>query len=693
MTPMYFNRELSWIEFNARVLSEGLNPSVPLLERLRFLQIVSSNFDEFFMVRVSGLKRAKDLNTLAQVSGRVHELVTTQYNALNQDILPRLADQGLIYVPHSRYSKEQEQFVNTLFIQELFPILTPLRVEDQLPFPYIASRRLHVAYTLDSFVESDDQDAAAPVSLLQIPPSLPRVIWLPSDGDKRQFTLIDDVLTLCGTMLFPGYNVTGCLFFRVTSDADISVDEDSYGSFIDAMETVLSERKFSKPVRLEVSCRKGDRVERELSRLLQLKLGLSDDDLYQLDGMPDLATLSELTDVSGFDHLRYPEWKHFWPVELEPGTPMWSFLRDRDLLLCPPYQSIDPLIQFINDAADDPTVLAIKMTLYRTSGDSPIVHALERAARSGKQVTVFVELKARFDEQRNISWVNRLEHSGAIVIYGLVNLKVHAKVLLVVRREETGIMRYVHLSTGNYNEKTASLYSDCSLFTTNLELATDATLFFNMISGYSAIQTMSRLSLSPVTMKKRLIELIHRETACSTPESPGLIMAKMNSLCHEDVIQALYTASQHNVRILLNVRGICQLVPGIPGLSENIQVVSIVDRYLEHARICYFQNAGAEELYLSSADWMPRNLDRRVELLFPVLDKDIAATLKKQLQLYLQDNQKAHVLQSDGTWVRKTRSDDEKKIRSQEQLYAEYKKAASLKDQQLSNEFTVRRNN
>ncbi len=694
MKPLFFNRELSWIEFNARVLSEGLAQNVPLLERLKFLQIVSSNFDEFFMVRVAGLKRSGNTEILSQVSKRVHELTAIQYNALNQEILPRMADNGLVYVPFSQYTKEQEQYINNLFTKELFPILTPLRVQDQLPFPTVTNQRLHVAYTLEAFVDSDTAVAGNPVSILQIPPSVSRIVWLPSqDSEIHPFTLIDDVLTLCGTMLFPGYTVTGCLFFRVICDADISVDEDSDGSFIDAMETVLTKRQFAKAVRLEVAGRKGDQIEHDMSRMLQARLNLEDDDLYVVDGIPDLPSLAELTQIDGFDRLFYPKWKPFWPVELESGEPLWNILSERDILLCPPYQSKEPVIQFIDDAADDPQVLAIKMTLYRTSGESPIVRALEKAARNGKQVTVFVELKARFDEKRNISWVSRLEQAGAIVIYGLVNLKVHAKILLVVRKTDSGIQRYVHLSTGNYNEKTAALYSDVDLFTTNLDLATDATLFFNMISGYSAIQTMSKLSMAPVTLKKRIIELIDREIASATPESPGLIMAKMNNLCHEDVIQALYRASQHNVRVLLNVRGICQLIPGISGLSENIQVVSIVDRYLEHSRIMYFQNAGAEEVYLSSADWMPRNLDRRVELLFPILNKQLAAQLKKNLELYLNDNSKAHVLQSDGNWIRKTRNDGEKRVRSQEVLHDEYRKAARLKGQQLPNEFIVRRSN
>ena len=410
-----------------------------------------------------------------------------------------------------------------------------------------------------------------------------------------------------------------------------------------------------------------------------------------VEGPIDPSTLLALTEWPQAIPLSYEKWEHYYPAQLEKGQPLWDTLKQRDVLIHVPFESYDPVVSFLNDAADDPNTLAIKMTLYRTSGNSPIIRALERAAKKGKHVTVFVELKARFDERQNLSWANQLEKAGVIVVQGIVHLKVHGKLLLVVRKEETGLHRYVHLATGNYNDKTAKLYVDMSLFTTNQEIANDATLFFNMVSGYSMILPMERMLMAPITLKDRLLELIEQEIRLSTESVPGLIIAKMNSLGDEQIIQKLYEASRKGVRILLNVRGICMLVPGVPGQSENIQVVSIIDRYLEHTRIFFFQNGGDQELYLSSADWMPRNMERRVELMFPVLQEDIFKDVKQILNMYFEDTSHAHQLQKDGSWIPIIPRPGQQPVRVQEKLQLQYKQRAETCSTAVPIEFVVRR--
>ena len=518
--------------------------------------------------------------------------------------------------------------------------------------------------------------------IVQIPKTVRRVIWLPSKNDQRYFTLVDDILEKFVTKLFPAYKVTDSLIFKATCDADFSVEEDK-GDFIQAMENVLVKRDFAKPVRLVCNSSSP-----KIQEMLTEKLQLNPEDVYTVDGIVDISTLIDLREIEGFSELKFSSWKKSLIKGFVPGQPFWDKIKQGDILLHVPYQSYEPVLQFINDAADDPDVLAIKMTLYRTSNHSAITAALERAARNGKQVTVFVELKARFDEKQNISWADRLERAGAIVVYGIVNLKVHGKLMLVVRREQTGVKRYVHFSTGNYNEKTANLYSDISVFTGNYEIATDASLFFNMISGYSAIQTMTRMFMAPINIKTKLLSMIEREIQSASPEKPGLIMAKMNSLADEDCIKALYKASCNNVKVLLNVRGICMLIPQKEGLSENIKVISIIDRFLEHSRVFYFQNGGNEELYLSSADWMPRNLERRVEIMLPILQENIFQDIKENLQIYFKDTESSYELQSDGGWKKRG---GKKNLRAQEELYKKYKKQSSLDEKNAVQEFSVRR--
>ena len=700
----FFNRELSWIEFNARVLSQAERKDVPLLERVKFLGIVSSNFDEFFMVRVASLKRQQrknpewkdvsDMTAQAQldaISKRVHEILKQQYKCFNSEILPSLSQCGIKYISRNDYTEKQYNYLKKLFLNEIFPLLTPLRT-NSLMFPHVSNLRLHAAFLLKPMFENKETQLflntalpdEKPLAIVQVPSSIDRLVWLPEDSDLRTFTTLDDVIQTFGTYLFPGFSVEETLIFKITRDADFAVDEDRSSDFIQAMEEVLEQRQNSFIVRIMTNS-----SSKTIAKALTDMLKLQKQDVYEVDGLVDLGFLTELGSIDSAPEFKYPQWKHFKTSALLSNSP-WDVLKLKDVLLHVPYESYDSVVNFLNLAADDPDVLAIKITLYRTSGNSPIVQALERAAHNGKHVTAFIELKARFDEERNISWGTQLERAGVIVVYGIANLKVHAKMLLVVRRENEGIKRYVHLSTGNYNDKTARTYADFSLFTSRTEIANDATVFFNMISGYSSIQTMKWLAMAPIDLKTRLLTMIERETEHAKRGMSALIMAKMNSLGHEEIIRALYEASNAGVNILLNVRGICMLVPGVKNMSLNIKVVSIIDRYLEHERIFYFQNGGDEELYLSSADWMPRNLERRVELMFPVVQDDLVKQLKEALSAYFADAVQAFELNADGTWQRKQTS--EEPTRAQEFFYLEQMKKALVFDSDKPKEFVVRRN-
>ncbi len=711
MENRFFNRELSWLEFNARVLFQALRKELPLLERLQFLSIVTSNFDEFFQVRVASVKRllAEDPSSvdisgltsqlvLTSISARAHQIIRTQHNCLMNDILPKLAEKGYVYVSPQDYSPQQTEFLQGVFKNEIYPLLTPLRT-DMEAFPHIKNLSTYAAFLLKpmegirgSHEDLKGSDDLPRIAFVEIPSGISNIFWLPvmsaTEGKKiKKFALLQDVVTSCGTLLFPGFTVEQTLLFKVTRDADFAVDEDSGSNFIHAMEDVLIQRKSSFPV--QMTC---NSTSDELTSYLMEKLELSNDDVYKIDQIINPNDLMELRGVDDADKMSFEPWEHFYPADLPEDEPYWDTLKIRDKILHVPYECYDPVVKFISDAADDDNVLAIKMTLYRTGRDSPIIDALERAAQRGKQVTVLVELKARFDEERNIAWANELEQAGVTVIYGLKNLKVHAKILMVIRRESDTIRRYVHLATGNYNPKTAKLYSDISLFTSNPQIANDATLFFNLVTGYSTIQKMNCLGMAPVTIKSRILNMIQREIERSTSEQPGLIIAKMNSLTHKEVISALYKASQAGVKVLLNIRGICMLVPGVPGLSENIKVVSIVDRYLEHSRIFYFQNAGNPELYCSSADWMSRNLDRRIELMFPILEKEAFDDVKSILDSYFADNTNAMELKQNGSWESVSQeSDSSEKYQAQAELYKKYKKLNESKPKNLDNQFEVRR--
>jgi polyphosphate kinase len=649
-----FNRELSWLEFNARVLEEALDPGAPPLDRLRFLSIVSSNLDEFFMVRVAALMalerespESRDPSgltpseTLQAISARVREIQAAQYRCLTRTILPELAAGGLRILGADGIAANGS-FLEAWFDEQVQPVLTPIKLQADGNLAVTGNLRIHVAFRLRA---PDGEEALA---IAQVPPNLDRFVRVPSADGGLSLAPLETLVALFGHKLFPGAQVLDTTVCKVTRDADIGVDEDRDDDFVAAMEEVLANRQNSPPVRMTVSGRAG-----ALGQELGKALGLQARDVHHLDGPIDLRGFIELCDLKGFDSLRGKPRTCATTLEFGDDSEPWDVLGERDVLLHHPYESFEPVTRFVEWAASDPDVLAIKMTLYRTSGDSPVVRALGRAARSGKQVTVVVELKARFDEERNIAWASRLEQAGAIVTYGAARLKVHAKACLVIRRERDGsVRRYAHLATGNYNDKTARLYSDLSLLTKDERICRDLGSFFNAITGWSSMQGTDYLSVAPFDLKRRLLDLISREAARSLPGKPGRIRAKMNSLADPDVIEALYRASCSGARIALNVRGVCMLKPGVPGLSDNVRVVSIVGKELEHARIFAFGAEGEEEVFISSADWMSRNLDRRIELMTPVLDPAVRARTLSILDACFADTSKARELKPDGSWAR-----------------------------------------
>ena len=707
----YFNRELSWIEFNSRVLDQMLDPNVPLLERLHFMTIVANNFDEFFMVRVAGLKRqvrsanystcASGMSPRAQlreISSRIHELTRLKYTCLHEELLPALADIGIVVHSPASWSEEQRGYLSRLFREEYLPVLTPVRCRADEPLPYAGNMRLSAAFLLtprsgETLIDNEDEEDSKAdgfsqgrlIAVVPIPQSLPRLIFMPETDGSTHVALIEQVIVEHAEALFPGYSISESLLFRVTRDADFGVDEERDEDYVEAMEQVLEGRKYSQPVRLSVS---GDSI--QLREFLTETLDVHPEEVYEKPQPLDLREFSALVDLPGFEHHRWERWM---PRE-HPNFPeeerVFDSLRRSDAILYHPYDSFSPVVRLIQEAADDPEVLAIKMTLYRTSGRSPVIRALRRAAENGKQVAAVVELKARFDEEQNIEWAEQLERSGVIVVYGVARLKVHAKALLIVRRERGGVRRYVHMGTGNYNEKTARLYSDLGLLTTNAELAWEVGQFFNALTGYSVIPTFGRIAMAPAGLKSRLLQLIRREAHRAESEGGGRIMAKMNSLSDTDIIEALYEASCAGVTIDLNVRGICMLVPGVPGRSENIRVVSIVGRYLEHARAFYFENGGNHEVYLSSADWMPRNLERRVELLFPVDEPRLREYVHQILSVHMADTEQAFELTSSGRYIRREPG-SYGPVNSQHVLAAQARAAAEKNIPAAESELPVRR--
>ncbi|GHV76312.1 RNA degradosome polyphosphate kinase [Spirochaetia bacterium] len=669
----YFNRDLSWIDFNERVLEEGLRGDLLPLDRFWFLSILSANFDEFFMVRAAAMKRAlrsgagpdpsglRPDEQLQKTAEKTCSITKRQYDCLLNEILPALAQGGLELIRPDTYSVPQKEYLEGFFLGQIYPVLTPLRIEEDEALPFIGGNNLYIAFLLEGEGKDTMQEA-----IIQLPKGLDRIVWLPGEGGT--WALLEDLVLTWGATLFPGYQVRETMIFKINRDADFSVDEKRDEDFIEAMEEVIEGRSRSPVVRMTYSA--GSKNLKDIfARLLELE----EQDLYEIEGPLDLGGLMDLPAIRGFESLRGKPWKiyrntAFSDAAASGAESLWDRISQRDVLIHLPYESFDPVLRFFQDAAADPQVISIKTTLYRTSGNSPIIKALEQAALQGKHVTAVVELKARFDEERNISWANRLEKAGVLVVYGLARLKVHAKISMVIRQEKAGIKRYVHLSTGNYNDKTARQYEDLGLFTAREDIAMDASVFFNMLTGYSAIQSMRKLVIAPTLLKRRLLELIDREAKRSGQEYPGRIIAKLNALADTDVIESLYRASRAGVKITLIVRGICMLIPGLPGLSENIRVISIVGHYLEHSRIVYFANGGAEEYYLASADWMPRNLERRVELMFPVLQEDIKAKLRDILDAYSRDTVQARLLSSDGSWKRRTPSKGEASFSVQEHL-------------------------
>jgi polyphosphate kinase len=675
---LFLNRELSWLEFNGRVLEEAMDSTNPLLERLKFATITASNLDEFMMVRVAALKNdleegdtAPDLagltpgQQLQEISIRAHAMVEGLYKTLGDEILPALVERGISLLAVDALDPQQRVAVARHFRDEVLPALTPLAIDISRPFPMLAGLSLNLALLLAP-AEGEEQPRLA---VVQVPGRLPRLVR--PAGSGTTYVFLEDLIRAELSGLFPGQTILDAAAFRVSRDAELDLDDEGGLDYLEAIEEELKKRRKSQVIRLEVEARIGD----TLLGLLSERLDVGADDVYRIAGPIDIRALFPLVEIPALEDLRDAPLKPLTSLDVADHEGVFALLDERDVLLHHPYESFDPVVALVSRAAEDPDVLAIKQTLYRTSGDSPLVRALARAAEQGKQVTVLVELMARFDEQSNIRWARSLEESGAHVIYGIRGYKTHAKICLIVRRGAQGIRRYVHLGTGNYNDKTARIYTDFGLMTSAPDVGKDASAFFNALTGYSDPPQMKRLVMAPTSLRTKTLALIERERRRAEEGQAAEIRAKMNSLVDEDIIRALYDASRAGVKIRLNVRGICCLRPGVKGVSETIDVVSIVDRFLEHARIFHYRNGGDEEVYLSSADWMPRNLDHRIELLFPVESPDSRAKVLAALDAMFQDNVKARRLQADGTHKRRRPAKGEEPFRAQIELYREAKRS------------------
>ena len=656
---LYYNRELSWILFDQRILSEARDKNIPLFERLKFLSISSSNLDEFFMVRVASLKdmvNAKydkpdiagmtPAEQLDQISVEIHQLVSQQYSTYNRSLIPQMNQNGLHVIrQHEELTKKEEEFVDEYFQENVYPVLTPMAVDSSRPFPLIRNKSLNIAALVRKKEEKDELEFAT----VQVPSVLSRIIQLPVEEEEnyvKKVILLEEVIERNIQKLFLNYDIVCAHPYRIMRNADLSIDEDEAADLLKEIEKQLKKRQWGEAIRLEVE----NGVDKRLLKILKKELHLEAANIYEIDGPLDLTFLMKMYGLDGFEHLKLEKYEPQLVPRLPVGFDIFEQIRKGDILLHHPYQTFTPVVEFIRQAASDPDVLAIKQTLYRVSGNSPIIAALAQAAENGKQVSVLVELKARFDEENNIVWARKLEKAGCHVIYGLVGLKTHSKITLVVRREEDGIRRYVHLGTGNYNDATAKLYTDIGLLTCSELIGEDATAVFNMLSGYSEPLFWNKLALAPLWLKDKFISLIEREKNFALEGKQARIIAKMNSLCDQDVIAALYEASAAGVKIDLIVRGICCLKVGVTGVSENITVRSIVGNFLEHSRIFYFRNDDNWEIYCGSADWMPRNLERRVEILFPVEAEELKNQLWEILEYNLKDTTKAHIMQPDGTY-------------------------------------------
>lgn len=652
--PEYFyNRELSWLKFNLRVLKEAMVKDTPLLERLKFIAISASNLDEFFMVRVASLwsnfdsgvekRDASGMSVheqLVAISQAAHEQVRTQTKSL----IALMAEMDAVKL-HFRRVKDLSElgkdWLEEYYREVVFPVLTPMAVDASRPFPFLANKTLNLAVEL---IKADGEHS---MGLIQVPSVLDRIVEVEPEG-KRTFVFLEDIIASHCHDLFKGCHILDMVSFRVTRDSDLDLEEDDSVDLMKEVEESLRKRKRGAAVRLEIFKTNNNRIK----KFLEENLDVTEMEVYEINGPLDPTCFFKFIGMKGMWPWLYEPFVPQRPLELPDDSDLFAAIRENDILLHHPYESFDPVVKLVSDAADDPQVLAIKQTLYRVSGNSPIVAALARAAENGKQVTVLVELKARFDEENNILWARRLEKAGCHVIYGLVGLKTHAKIILIVRKEDNGIKRYLHLGTGNYNDSTAKLYTDLGLMTANDEFGSDASAFFNLLSGYSEPPVWNKLVMAPLGLREKIYALIDNEIAMVRAGREGHIIAKMNSLIDQPVIQKLYEASAAGVHIDLIVRGICGLRTGIEGISDNITVRSIVGRQLEHSRIFWFANGGDEQLYLSSADWMPRNLNDRVELFFPVETEEHIHRIKALLDLYLRDNVGAHMMQSNGSYRR-----------------------------------------
>lgn len=677
----YINREISWLEFNRRVLEEARDPQVPLLERVKFLSIFSSNLDEFFMVRVALLKRQiaegrepsrpdglTGAETLTAISRRVHELAEEQHRCFLNKILPQLTAEGIHLVRPEEMNHDQERFIEDFFHRTLYPIVTPLAIDPGHPFPYLANRSLCLvvslgASTLSSRLPHTD------LSIVHIPTQVvPRFVALPAHEGQHAFMLLEDVLRYYLPRIYHGFEILSSHAIRVTRDADFGLTRRRGDDLLKSVEKGIRERRMGDAVRLQYD---DDMPKSILSQLVE-ELEITAEDLYAGTGFTAFTDLFQLYTVANVPRLKDAPQPALPVMAFDRAPDIWSAIRNSDVMVFHPYESFDCVTRFVDEAAKDPKVLAIKMTLYRVSSASPIALALMRAAEAGKEVAVLVELQARFDEEANITWARALEEVGAHVVYGLVGYKTHCKACLVVRQEADGIRRYCHLATGNYNVRTASIYSDIGIFTCRETFGQDLTELFDLLTGYTRPQKFNHLLLAPLALREHFVTLIRNEADHARAGKPARIIAKVNSLIDEAIIDELYIASQAGVQIDLIIRGMCSLRPGLPGVSESIRVVSILDRYLEHARIFYFHSGGEPIYLLSSADWMIRNFDRRVEVAFPVLDPQHQARLREILEIQLSDTAKSWTLRSDGSYVR-TRAEGLPHLRSQERLYDIFK--------------------
>ena len=658
----FTNRELSWLEFNQRILGEARDRKNPLFERMKFLSITASNLDEFFMVRIASLKdmvnagyQKKDIagmtaqEQLRALNEKMQAFCEKQYTTYNRALLPKLSEEGLEIISFSELTEKEVDFLEEYFHKNIYPVLTPMAIDSSRPFPLIQNKTLNIAALIKSRNKDKKEKKEYDIATVQVPSVLPRVILLPQkDGPKRKcrVILLENVIEHYLDVLFLNHEIICSAPYRIMRNADLSIDEDDAEDLLKEIEKSLKMRQWGEVIKFEYE----ERMDKRLVKYLKKQFKVHSCDMYAFNGPLDLTFLMKCYGIEGFEDLKEAPYIPQKNKKLRADKNIFNQIRKGDVLLHHPYESFDPIVAFIKQAAEDENVLAIKQTLYRVSGHSPIIAALAQAAENGKQVTVLVELKARFDEENNINWARKLEKAGCHVIYGLVGLKTHCKIALVVRREADGIRRYVHLGTGNYNDSTAKLYTDTGMFTCRNAVGEDATAVFNMLSGYSEPANWNQLIVAPIWMKKRFLEMIARETQNAKEGKPAKIIAKCNSLCDRKIILALYEASCAGVQIDLIVRGICCLVAGKPGVSENIRVRSIVGTFLEHARIFYFYNDGNEEVYMGSADWMPRNLDRRVEIVFPVEAPDLKEKAKHILDVQLRDTLKAHCLLEDGTY-------------------------------------------